>query len=260
MSTADTERRITIARAALAEVGGDPGRVYLLGGDPTCSVGDYEAYRAMCLGAMVVLGPDCLIRCESCAPFALDRHVGTTARDVLAGMICHHGRRRQDHPADAERIETILQAALATTRKGTPMSTARLYGMPGFEAKYPTPLAAFEARAWELPSAAGEASRVVEEWTVRSAGTVLPSAAVVIATILNEGYFAMQLPGRAYKLLEDAVTDQVRRDFQLALDRWAVMCQVQIADQLVGVHVVTLDGNGNPSFARQPFPAERTTT
>ena len=136
------------------------------------------------------------------------------------------------------------------------MITDRLYGMAGGEAKYLTPLAAFEAEAWELDPTAGETSWPVDEWTVRSAGNVLPTADQVINAILDNLFLAMRIEEPVYELLEDAATDQVRSYFQLALDRWAAEATTQIADQQVAVHIVTLV-DGNPSFATPTIPRRK---
>ena len=92
MTPEDTERRMTVARAALAEIGGDPGRIYRTRRVAACLVGDDEAYRALCIGAMAAYGPDRMVRCLSCSPVDLGRPVCTPVRDVLAGHTCQHER------------------------------------------------------------------------------------------------------------------------------------------------------------------------
>ena len=91
MTPEDAERVVTVARAALVEVGGDPGHVYLHGCWPASRLGDKEAYRALCIGAMAVHGPTYMVRCWPCSP-GTARTACTPVRDVLAGHTCGHER------------------------------------------------------------------------------------------------------------------------------------------------------------------------
>ena len=93
MTPEDAERVVTVARAALAEVGGDPERVFLYEvGRPVSKHDDGRAWRALRLGAMAVCGPDHMVRCLPCSPVDLGRPPCTPVRDVLAGHTCQHER------------------------------------------------------------------------------------------------------------------------------------------------------------------------
>lgn len=89
---------LDVARAALMEVGEEPGLVIEVP-DPIVpgrvvlrnSLGNTLARRAGLLGLLAEHGPNYLVRCAHCAPRGQTSPACTPIRDVLRGVTCGRG-------------------------------------------------------------------------------------------------------------------------------------------------------------------------
>ena len=77
---------LSVARAALMEVGGDPRDVWIEGGWLRGFMDDSLVVRAGYLGLMAQCGGDHSVCCESCAVAAMPLPPCTPVRDVLRGV------------------------------------------------------------------------------------------------------------------------------------------------------------------------------